>query len=206
MSHRKPKDQRASIKWARKVFSNKHKYIILDTETTGLTNDDEIIQLAIIDMDGNSLFNELIKPSNNESISKKALRIHGISMLKLKDSPTFKEIAKTLRSITKGKILIAYNAAFDSRVYAQSYQFSGGFNPWGMKRKWECAMLEYARFTGEWNEYHNDYKWQKLAGGDHSAIGDSLATLELIRAMANSKLQKEWFEFWVSNDANQNFF
>ena len=26
-----------------------------------------------------------------------------------------------------------------------------------------CCMLRYAKFKGDWNEYHNDYRWHKLA-------------------------------------------
>ena len=27
-------------------------------------------------------------------------------------------------------------------------------------------MLEYAKFVGEWNDYHQGYRWQKLEGGE----------------------------------------
>lgn len=205
MTHRKPKDQRASISWARKVLKNKHKYVVLDTETTGLTDNDEIIQLAVIDLDGNTLFNELIKPSNKKSISKKATDVHGIKMSMLKSSPTFDEIAKPLKSVLKGKTIIAYNSAFDSRMYAQSYKFGGGFNPWGVPKKWECAMLQNSRFVGEWNEYRKNYKWQKLTGGDHSAIGDCFATLQVINNIATSQKNKKWYEFWIGKDSPPNY-
>lgn len=201
MNHRKPKDQRASIDWARKVLKNKHKYVILDTETTGLTDNDEIIQLAITDLNGDSLVSELIKPAKKKSINKKALEVHGIKMSMLKDAPTFNEIAKPLKKALKGKIVIAYNSDFDARMYSQSHKFGGGYKPWGMPKKWQCAMLQYSRFFGEWNEYQNNYKWQKLTGGDHSALGDCLATLEVIKTMATTQKNKKWYEFWVSKDS-----
>jgi DNA polymerase-3 subunit epsilon len=52
-------------------------------------------------------------------------------------------------------------------------------------------------FVGDWNDYHDNYKWHKLRGGDHSALGDCLATLELIRQMASARKAKRWYEFWV---------
>ncbi len=201
MNHIKPKDQRASIVWARKILKNKQKYVVLDTETTGLTDKDEIIQLAVIDLDGNSLMNELIKPSKKKSISKKATDVHGIKMAMLKSAPTFDEIAKPLKSVLKGKTIIAFNSEFDARMYSQSYKFGGGYNPWGVPKKWQCAMLQYSRFVGEWNKYRNNYKWQKLTGGDHSAHGDCLATLEIIKNMATTKKNKKWYEFWVGKDS-----
>jgi hypothetical protein len=33
------------------------------------------------------------------------------------------------------------------------------------------------------NDYHQFYTWQKLPGGDHSALGDCLATLKVIKDM-----------------------
>ena len=47
-----------------------------------------------------------------------------------------------------------------------------------------CAMRQYAKYCGEWNSYYNNFKWQPLSGGDHSALGDCRATLELIKRMA----------------------
>ncbi|NJL65352.1 MAG: hypothetical protein HC903_30705 [Methylacidiphilales bacterium] len=47
-----------------------------------------------------------------------------------------------------------------------------------------CAMHYYSQYVGEWNDYHGNYKWQKLPGGDHSALGDCHATLKIIKQMA----------------------
>jgi hypothetical protein len=44
----------------------------------------------------------------------------------------------------------------------------------------------YSQFIGDWNDYYGSYCWQKLPGGDHSALGDCIATLEIIKLMARS--------------------
>ena len=51
-------------------------------------------------------------------------------------------------------------------------------------------MYLYNIYVGEWNYLYDNIKWQKLPGGDHSAIGDCKATLELLRKIANSDLKK----------------
>jgi DNA polymerase III subunit epsilon len=51
-------------------------------------------------------------------------------------------------------------------------------------------MLWYSQWVGERNEYHGDYKWQRLPGGDHSALGDCKATLEVIEAMAADNIHE----------------
>ena len=50
-------------------------------------------------------------------------------------------------------------------------------------------MKPFAAYIGEWNDYHNNYRWQTLekysTQADHSALGDCKATLERIEQMAN---------------------
>jgi hypothetical protein len=50
---------------------------------------------------------------------------------------------------------------------------------------WECAMRRYAAYVGEPSK-RGGYRSQKLSGGDHSALGDALATLRLIKEMATA--------------------
>jgi DNA polymerase-3 subunit epsilon len=45
-------------------------------------------------------------------------------------------------------------------------------------------MLQYAAYVGDWSEYRGSYRRQPLPGGDHTALGDALACLALIKAMA----------------------
>jgi DNA polymerase III subunit epsilon len=51
---------------------------------------------------------------------------------------------------------------------------------------WECAMRRYAAYVGEPSK-PGGYRSQKLPGGDHSALGDVLATLRLIEEVAAGK-------------------
>jgi DNA polymerase-3 subunit epsilon len=44
-------------------------------------------------------------------------------------------------------------------------------------------MRRYAAYVGEPSK-RGGYRSQKLTGGDHSALGDALATLRLIEEMA----------------------
>jgi len=45
-------------------------------------------------------------------------------------------------------------------------------------------MRQFARFVGEPSKRVGGYRPQKLPGGDHTALGDVLATLRLIKVMA----------------------
>ena len=50
--------------------------LILDTETTGLGDEDEVIQLGIVDLEEWVLFNSLFRPTIE--VSPGALAVHGI--------------------------------------------------------------------------------------------------------------------------------
>jgi DNA polymerase-3 subunit epsilon len=192
--HPNYKDQRAAIEWARYVMRFKNRHVILDTETTGIGNRDEIVQLAVVDLDGNTLFNENMRPTNKKRISEDASAVHGLTIEMLANCAIFRDFEKPLEQAIGRKNIITYNAKFDMRMYKQTYKQAGGFLPSG---EWLCAMLEYAQFVGEWDEYHGNYKWHRLEGGDHTALGDCLVTLELIRSMASTVKLKKWFEFWI---------
>ena len=63
----------------------------------------------------------------------------------------------------------------------QTALMSGGRAP---HEQGGCAMIAYSRFVGEWDSRKNDYRFQRLPSGDHSAAGDCRATLRLIQLMA----------------------
>lgn len=178
------RDRWAAIDWARGVMRHKSRCVILDTETTGLGKTDEIVQLAVIDLDGNVLFNENIKPTKRKRMSQDAVAIHGLTMKALSQCPTFAELAEPLERALGTKTVIAYNGEFDARMYVQTLKLAGGYLHRG---DWECIMLEYAKYVGEWDDYHQNYRWHRLPGGTHSALGDCRATLELLRKMAATK-------------------
>lgn len=209
--HPNLKDQRAAISWARKVLKNKQRYVILDTETTGIDEDDEIIEISVIDIDSNCLLSSRICPTKKKSIPKAATDVHGISYGMLNECPKFADLAKEMKRAIGRRNIIAYNAEFDMRLFAQTYKLSKGFfgnKAFFPKGNWYCAMLEYAKYVGGWNDYHKNYKWQKLENhsgtADHSSLGDCLATLEIIKKMANGRKKKAWHEFWKFWISNEN--
>ena len=176
-------DHKEAADWARQMLASDA--LILDTETTGLGGRDEIVQLAVIDMQGNTLLNCLIKPTI--PIAADASRIHGITMKTVAEAPSFADIWPSLRDLIAGKIVIIYNADYDTRLLAQSSRAHDLPRTPITHATFKCAMLPYSAWVGDWNEYRGNYKWQRLPGGDHSALGDCWATLKVLQAMAASE-------------------
>jgi DNA polymerase-3 subunit epsilon len=178
---------------ARIVLDNPNRYIILDTETTGLFPC-EAVQIAIIDLSGKTLLNSLIKPTRK--ITPGAADIHGITEKTVANAPTFKDIYEQIKSIITNKVVLIYNADFDSEVLDLCCEVYGL-----PKFKYEelCIMHLYSEFVGEWNDYHQNNKWQRLPGGDHTALGDCLATLDVIKVVASSAVNEAELAAIINN-------
>lgn len=171
------RDKNEARKWAQQLLNN-NDFVVMDTETTGLQG--EIIELAIIDSNGNTLMNTRLNP--RLTIEPGAIAVHGITNADLVSEPNFPQIYNKLTGIlTSAQITIIYNAAFDTERLA--FTCSLHHLP-KIQYKSECAMEWYAQYYGQWSHYYKSYKWQPLISGDHSALGDCLATLELIKYMA----------------------
>lgn len=167
-------------------------FVVLDTETTDLPkNGGEAIQVGIIDSTGKTLFNRLLKPKNPIGLA--AQRIHHITNEMVKDAPSLPDVLEELESAYRHKIVVAYNVEFDRSILISSYKKWGiGMIP---SSKWFCAMLEYARFRGEWDNYHESFRWAKLVEAcaeldlpeqnAHDALGDVKMTLAVVKKMAS---------------------
>jgi DNA polymerase-3 subunit epsilon len=166
-------------------------FLVLDTETTGLRWG-EVCQVAIIDHTGAVRLNTLVQPM--EGIPDAAARIHGITGDQVADAPCWREVAPTVKQIIQGRDLVVYNAAYDRKMlHCSAEVLDMDRIEWLAVARWHCAMLAYAAFWGDWNDYHGNYRWQSLTNAcrqqkievqaAHSALGDCLMTLELVNKM-----------------------
>ena len=91
--------------------------IFLDTETTGLSVNDNhrIVEIACIETNEltptKRIFHKLINPQRD--VPEEAFKIHGFSTDFLKNKETFEEISDEFLKFIKDKTIIIHNAAFD---------------------------------------------------------------------------------------------
>jgi len=87
--------------------------------------------------------------------------------------------------------VVIYNAAYDTGILHRCCAV-WGLPPIPVKSP-PCAMLAYAAYYGDWSDYFDSFKWQKLSSaaahfGDHypahDALADCLATLRVLCGMA----------------------
>lgn len=179
--HRNPSARNKMINWARDILEDKDQYVILDTETSGLGSRAVMLQVGILNLDGEVLMNSLIKPPASVRISKEASAIHGITKEDLVDAPELKDIIAQVFNIFENKKVLIYNEEFDNRILMQSCERSD------LKFYWFESidvMKPYSEFYGLWSDYWYDYSWRKLPASKHSAIEDCQATLNVLKFMA----------------------
>lgn len=174
-----------AVEWARYwLLQPSNAWCIIDTETTGLMDTDEVVQVGMVDGSGYALMDILVRPSCD--ISPQASAVHHITAETVKDAPTFFEVLPSLRKLWKGRTIIMYNSAYDMRMLRQSAE------AWGTDighefKQVQCAMEMYAMYAGQWNEKHQSFRWQKLGhGGTHGAVDDCLATLRVMAEMQHT--------------------
>ena len=90
------------------------KTVYLDTETTGLDADDEIVEIAIVDDNENVLVNTLVRPVNRPEWPD-AENIHGISPKDVRNAPTQTQISDDIRDAVRDRRVVIYNAKYDSQ-------------------------------------------------------------------------------------------
>lgn len=160
-------------------------FVVLDSETTGLKDPVGFVEVAVANPEGKPLINTTIKP--NLPIEPGAAKVHGYTKEALKDSPGFKDVYPDLLDAIRGKRVIVYNARYDRRVFDTEVGMLGarGLLAGRYLPAWECAMGWYSQHVGIPGK-RGGYKYQKLPGGDHTALGDCRATLAVLEKMARS--------------------
>lgn len=181
------------------------KIAFLDTETTGLEG--EAIELSIIDLDGNTLFDSLIQPVL-KIYDDMALKTHKILPEEFEKMQTLDYHKEKLVEIFENYTLVIYNKDFDLKILGNNcLRLSGNSADEdvtfaarelldSIAKSAEsafCLMRNFAEYAGDPNpKYPKSYKWHSLVNAcnkmnintdgiiAHRAIGDCEMTRRLL--------------------------
>lgn len=168
--------------WLAEDASGERPLRVLDTETTGLGEDAEIVELAIVDAAGATVLHSLVRPS--VPIEPAAAAVHGLTDADLADAPRLADLWPRVRDAIRGARVVAYNADFDRRMLAQSAA------RYDLKRpgcRWDCLMELCTALSDDGERWLSleAVCWELgVAGGGHRALGDALAAAEVLRMLA----------------------
>ena len=161
---------------------NRHA-LIVDTETVGSGPLIEIVEIAVGDIDGNIIYHSLVHPIYNPL--PRTTKLQRFDKAEFAEAPEWPVMWPDLEALISGKLLIAYNAAFDRRAIAA---MCARHRHTSSERGWRCAM-ELARRTlgirraltlGEACAQYG------LEGGTHRAVRDVEATACLLKSLVTA--------------------
>lgn len=173
--------------------------IILDTETTGLGNQDRIVEISMLELvDGTKTgrrYHKFLNPEIN--ITKKATEIHKITNEKVENCQKFSEVCEEIIKFIGDATIIAHNSNFDMRMLNNELTRCG----W---EKYEqnrfIDTLEIAKYLFPKEKNNQDALCQRfkidnhnrMTTGIHSAIEDTahlyLIYQELIQLLKEKNL------------------
>lgn len=146
---------------------NPDECVILDTETTGLGHGDKIVELSVIDLYGNTLYNQMFDPQM--PMPDNASRVNGITDDMLKGKPTFEAELPAINKVLANKILIGWNVPFDEKMLGFEYAYVSQNKTW--KGMWD-AMIAFARSNNMKNNFGR-YSCKLVKAKSMLGLGDS---------------------------------
>lgn len=161
-------------------------YLVADTETTGQSDEDRIVEIAWIEIDEN--LNELSRVYSRidpeRSISASASGVHGITIDMLQDEPTIDEFFNVSLQppLDRPIVLIAHKADFDKRMMQAPLKRAG------IEIASTLCTLRLARRYLKDAENHKlttlAYQYGLDKGTAHNALGDVIMATSLLRFIA----------------------
>ncbi|MDR3576335.1 MAG: 3'-5' exonuclease [Anaerolineaceae bacterium] len=181
-----------AIQNARQAILQKPVY--LDTETTGLDRNDEIVEISIVDEDGKILLESFVKPT--QPIPADVIKVHGITNEMVQHAPSWPVLWMRVRSVLFGRLLAIYNADFDLRMMQQTH--SRHRIPWKENFKSIDIMKLYSDYRGEWDSVRRSMRYHSLdsAGryckisipNSHRATDDTQLARAVLHYIADTKM------------------
>ncbi|WP_236712092.1 3'-5' exonuclease [Pseudomonas sp. EpS/L25] len=181
--------------------------LVLDTEATGLGEDAQLIEVAVMTLSGRVLLNTLVRPSI--AVPREATLIHGLTDADLAQAPAFPAVFAQLWPLLQSRTVLAYGMAFDYRLLSHNARLHGLVLPPELERetppvqlvdgtRLHCLMQLYAQF---WQEPSLDSRsqdgWRRKAlamaarnqgvtvQDTHRALPDCRLKAALVQALAS---------------------
>lgn len=173
---------------------DKTRFVVIDTETTGLQAyaGDEICSIALLEMEGLELtgrqLTTLVHPGRD--IPSSATALHHITNAAVKEAPVIEEILPEIADFIGESVIVGHHVCFDIRFLNKTLQRELLCH---LKNPWLDTMLLYLVHTGRVGHYTledvADHTRVEVKGR-HTAHGDATTT-----AAVFSRLTRHLAEF-----------
>ena len=170
-------------------------YTVIDFETTGLNpRRDRVVEVGVVKVSHEGevydAWGTLVNPRRDVGASS----IHGITARDVARAPSFADVAPSLLDCVDGRIIAAHNAGFDTR-FLSAELFRAGYQVEDVTLPAVCTMRWASSYLASPSRRLSDCC--AFAGIDlrnaHSALGDALATAELLATyLTSAQHQPAW--------------
>ena len=179
--------------------------LILDTETTGLGNRSELVEIALIDTRGETRFDEPVLPIGR--IPREASDVHGLTRARLKEMTArpWPEVEREMAPVMRtARTVLIWNAEYDLRLIEQTVRKheergTAPNPPAGDEHRLtgRCVMKEYASLYGRPRIGLDEAaRIEGVATVEprHRALGDVRTVLAIVRSVVRSadELPRGW--------------
>jgi len=187
-------------------------FIFLDTETTGIGQTAEILELSMVRVrasdlpckDARVMHSLTLRFRPKGRIDPRAAEVHGITLDKVQHCATFAQCIPAISSFFSEArpatiIAVAHNTAFDRKFIAREFANAGQrLPPW---LRWSCTlrMFQALRASGA-VQLEGDNKLgslhQKVVGrpleGAHGALADTVGIVDLLSHLGDVHVAIDW--------------
>jgi len=156
--------------------------LIIDTETVGVGPTVEIVEIALGDCSGKIVYHSLVRPLFNK-LPRSTVE-QRFEPEEFAAAPEWSEVWTEVAPLVDNKLLVAYNASFDRRALSAMRE---RYRQPANERGWRCAMQLVKRAAGSKRNLTlaDACALYNLAGGNHRADVDVIATCQLLRAVSS---------------------
>lgn len=131
-------------------------FVVIDTETTGVSRNDEVIELSVLDSNANELYHSFFKPSC--PVNGKASAVSGIHTEDLSNEPRFCDEWPKILDIIDNRCIAGHNISFDQRLIQQTLEkqtqtdhafecdlvFSGSIDSLAIAKQYDMGVKSYS--------------------------------------------------------------
>jgi len=173
----------------------KDKYVVVDTETSGLGTDARILEIAIASFEKGEItssWSTMLYPLGldfNDPNVKAALSVNGFTPDSLGDT-RFREVAFEVYGRLNKETVVGHNLEFDLRMIAQEWTrlLPPAAEKLPVPNLEVCTLLsDFSLRSGflKRNLAATCFRWKVELGKAHRAMADAIATGKLLHAMLN---------------------
>lgn len=166
--------------------------VFLDVETTGLRSDlgHRVVEVAVLQTRGLEKINQfssLINPQR--SIEPEAMRVHGITLARVANAPTFAQIIPRLQQFLQESIIVAHNAPFDMNFIQTEYNIARErFESGPILDTLRLARQQYCFYSNSLSSIAQTLNIR--TPNVHRAMGDVLTTYAVFRRFSGDLIRR----------------